>query len=205
MPHSTSPRSASLDHTLVAMPTSGQSDRAEALLSLAIALVDSALDVLLQHITSDAQLSRDSTLMPGGTIGKHLRHVIESYRAFLDPLLAATTATGSATSLQSQGDDQTLIINYDDIQPTNRRPIARSVKACRRALQQVRDDLETWGHRARSDPSGAGSGGEGLGVAGEVGVKRDHLAAMMDRRVRVLAITPTRQEMGSTIGREVSG
>lgn len=88
-----SPASASLNHTLVGpalspapalSPSSSPSphsspeqeqDRAEALLDMAIALVDSALDILYRHIRTDAQLRQDSVLLPGGSVGKHLRHV----------------------------------------------------------------------------------------------------------------------------------
>lgn len=50
-------------------------DRAEALLALSIALVDSALDLLHDHIKKDEQLAKSSKLMPGGSLGKHFRHV----------------------------------------------------------------------------------------------------------------------------------
>jgi hypothetical protein len=83
---------SSLNHTLVGpaapIPTAhakkgpngelileSEEDRAAALLDLAIALVDSALGILETHLTRDAQLKRDSVLMPGGSLGKHFRHV----------------------------------------------------------------------------------------------------------------------------------
>jgi hypothetical protein len=50
-------------------------DHALALLDLSIALVEAALDVLNQHIQTDQQLTKTSVLMPGGTVGKHFRHV----------------------------------------------------------------------------------------------------------------------------------
>lgn len=64
-----------LNHTLVPMPTRQHSDRAEALLTLSIALIDSALDILQHRVHTDEQLTRDSALLPGGTLGKHFRHV----------------------------------------------------------------------------------------------------------------------------------
>lgn len=64
-----------LNHTLVPMPTRQHSDRAEALLTLSIALIDSAVDILEHHVQTDEQLSKDSALLPGGTLGKHFRHV----------------------------------------------------------------------------------------------------------------------------------
>lgn len=50
-------------------------ERARALLDLSIALIDAALDVLEKHVKSDEQLRKESALMPGGTVGKHFRHV----------------------------------------------------------------------------------------------------------------------------------
>ncbi|WRT68961.1 uncharacterized protein IL334_005943 [Kwoniella shivajii] len=184
----------SLNHTLVAMPSRDQSDRAEALLSLSIALIDSSCDVLKSHITSDEQLTRQSTLMPGGTLGKHFRHVIESFRAFLLPL----SSSSSSSTI-------TLEIDYDSTNPSTRKPMARSVKPCLRALEQVRDDLISWGDQCRrSSLAGDSKPAEiGTGVAGEVGVRRNGLAEAMETKVNVVAITPTRQTMGSTIGREL--
>lgn len=71
----------SLNHTMAgatslpARDPAEDEDRAEALLALSIALIDSALDLLEQHIKRDNQLSKDSVLMPGGSLGKHFRHV----------------------------------------------------------------------------------------------------------------------------------
>ncbi|OCF31390.1 hypothetical protein I316_06995 [Kwoniella heveanensis BCC8398] len=196
--------SASLNHTLVAMPSRDQTDRAEALLSLSIALIESAIDILKVNVTTDEQLCRDSLLMPGGTIGKHLRHVIETFRAFLLPLYPPK---GSSSA-------EVLEINYDSIHPTARRPIARSVSSCLHALEEVRDELIHWGEACRSPTSSSisqsGNGKDVLrgeevagGVAGEVGVNRNGLAQAMEREVKVVAITPTRQQMGSTVGREL--
>ena len=85
-------RSSALNHTLVGpsapFPTSeaakgpngelllpDEEDRAAALVDLALALIDSAIDVLEKHIKRDEQLRKASVLMPGGSVGKHLRHV----------------------------------------------------------------------------------------------------------------------------------
>jgi len=76
---------ASLNHTLAGMstltdpsPPTDDTDRAQALLQLAISLIDSALDLLGNPIQEDEQLQHESVLMPGGTIGKHLRHVSQT-------------------------------------------------------------------------------------------------------------------------------
>ncbi|WVQ75393.1 hypothetical protein IAR50_005013 [Cryptococcus sp. DSM 104548] len=184
-----------LDHTLVPMPSRTHPDRAEALVSLSIALVDSAVDILERHISTDEELSRDSALLPGGTLGKHFRHVIESFRAFLLNLYDSPKPLSEIPE-----------INYDNILPITRRPIARSLPACRQAMRQVSKDLSSWSEICRRRGSSSeGGGGEGnpAGLGGQEGEKRDGLVDEMDRMVHVVAITPTKQEMGSTVGREL--
>jgi hypothetical protein len=99
-------------------------------------------------------------------------------------------------------------INYDAILPTSRRPLARSLEACTEAIHSIHDDLEAWGGGARARgtlPSASASNGEvpSIGVAGETGLNRG-LAGEMGRKVMVIALTPTKQVVGSTLGREVS-
>lgn len=57
------------------LSTSTEKETARALLELSIALIDSALDIVKDHLKDDKQLQHPSKLMPGGTPGKHLRHV----------------------------------------------------------------------------------------------------------------------------------
>lgn len=90
-----------------------------------------------------------------------------------------------------------LQVDYDAILPATRRPLARSLPACRKAMSQIRDDLESW--RARDGP---GARGVSDGVAGEVG--RSGLVGDMRREVKLVAVTPTKQEMKSSVGREAS-
>ncbi|KJE04739.1 hypothetical protein I311_01545 [Cryptococcus gattii NT-10] len=190
-----------LNHTLVPMPTRQHSECAEALLTLSIALVDSALDILQHHVHTDEQLARDSALLPGGTLGKHFRHVIETFRAFLLPLYPVPATPPHIPE-----------INYDAIVPSSRRPIARSLDACRAAMRQVGKDLSAWGEscrergrarRAATDAHEEKRQGEQRKSMHNAGGERDGLADEMERIVRVAAITPTKQEMGSTVGREL--
>lgn len=196
---------ASLNHTLIAggsssgsplnphLSTSEEEQHARALLELSIALVESALDILSATASSssaitDAQLTQPSELMPGGTIGKHFRHVIETFQAFLLPLVARPPGVGHA-----------VVMNYDAILPASRKPLARNVAACRKALAKIRDDLRTWGQRAGATVAAEKTGA--AGVSGEVGTRG--LAGEMRREVKLVAITPTRQEMRSSVGREL--
>lgn len=141
------------------------SDDARALLGFAIDLVDCGLDILRNHITSDAQLKHQSALIPGGTLGKHFRHVAETYDAFLSTLKGDPYGGPPA-------------IDYDAILPDTRKTTAGSLEACTTAMQRVRD---------------------GLVALGEV----EDLDGKFELTVDVVAITPARQEMKSTLGREV--
>jgi hypothetical protein len=175
-------------------------DRAEALLDLSISLIDQALDILNRHLKEDRQMTHSSKLMPGGSVGKHFRHVrlyislpssttknqvMEMFRALLVPLQPNSPSIPSGV----------LQVNYDAILPSSRRPLARSISSCRKAMQGIRDDLQAWKIRSSE------GGGVGEGVAGEVGL--GGLIGDMQREVLLIAVTPTEQEMKSSVGREV--
>ena len=177
---------------------SDPNDRAEALLDLSISLIDQALDILNRHLKEDRQMTHSSKLMPGGSVGKHFRHVrlytsfssmetnnqvMEMFRALLVPLQPNSPSIPSGV----------LQVNYDAILPSSRRPLARSITSCRKAMQAIRDDLQAWKTR--------GGGGVGEGVAGEVGL--GGLIGDLQREVLLIAVTPTEQEMKSSVGREV--
>ncbi|EJT46849.1 hypothetical protein A1Q2_01781 [Trichosporon asahii var. asahii CBS 8904] len=123
-------RSASLDHSLAgqarSQDPSSHRDGPHALIELSISLVDSAIDLVDEHLTNE-KLTHDSNLMPGGSLGKHLRHVEEAWAAFLSPF--------------SMEKSQPLVINYDAVLPDSRKEVARDVDACRNALNSVREGL----------------------------------------------------------------
>lgn len=130
--HSKRQRSASLDHSLAgragSQDAASHRDGPHALIELSIALVDSAIDLVDEHLTDD-KLTHDSNLIPGGSLGKHLRHVEEAWSAFLSPF--------SSDRPQSQPP----VINYDAVLPESRKEVARNVEACRNAFISVRDGL----------------------------------------------------------------
>lgn len=146
-------------------PMSDTPQPADYLVNLAIALIDSGLDILNQDNLSDDQLKYNSALIPGASLGRHFRHVSETYEAFNQ-------------SLRSDPYDA-LHINYDAIMPPSRKSIARSVEACREAMTKVR---------------------EGLVALHDC----EDLEAELEREVEVVALSPQRQELKSTLGREVS-
>ncbi|WWC73183.1 uncharacterized protein I206_107149 [Kwoniella pini CBS 10737] len=192
----------SLNHTLVSMPTKDQEDRAEALLELSISLIDSCLEVLKLNITKDEQLIRESNLMPGGTLGKHFRHVIESFNSFLLPLKTSTFS--STTTTTTKEEKENFEINYDNINQKSRYLISRSIKNCILSLEEIKNDLINWGEISRnSSNNNSNNVINGEGIAGEIGIKRSNLGNIMEKKINVIAITPTKQVMGSTIGREL--
>jgi hypothetical protein len=108
---------------------------------------------------------------------------MEMFRALLLPIQPNSPSIPSGT----------LEVNYDAILPATRRPLARSISSCTKAMQSIKDDLQAWQSRGR--------GGVGDGVAGEIGV--GGLIGDMQREVLLIAVTPTEQEMKSSVGREV--
>lgn len=62
---------------------SDPNDRAVALLDLSISLIDQALDILTRHLKDDRQMTHPSKLMPGGSVGKHFRHVRLSLQLYI--------------------------------------------------------------------------------------------------------------------------
>jgi len=113
---------------------------------------------------------------------------MEMFRALLLPLQPNSPSIPSGV----------LEVNYDAILPSTRRPLARSISSCKKTMQSIRHDLEAWQNRGIA--SGVG-GGVGEGVAGEIGV--GGLIGDMQREVLLIAVTPTEQEMKSSVGREV--
>ena len=102
--------------------------------------------------------------------------MIETFRAFVLPLHPQADALPPGP----------VEINYDAILPSTRRKVAKSLGACRKELASAREDLHTWGERCRTHDNAKG------------------LAEELSRNVVLVAITPTRQEMASSLGREVS-
>ena len=112
---------------------------------------------------------------------------METFQAFLHPFNSPTASTAPAP----------LHIDYDADLPRDRKPLARSISQCRRAMAAIREDLVRWGEQDRPSPGSAA----GEGVAGEIGITG--LAGEMRRGVEMVALTPTKQRMRSTVGREV--
>lgn len=104
----------SLNHTLAGisslrdLTTTSHEDSAHALLELAIALIDSAIDILDKHLMTDKQMQHESRLMPGGTPGKHFRHVSIPL-SYPSLLLSLTAMCLSMTAIRLSKNDEVFV------------------------------------------------------------------------------------------------
>ncbi|BEI92958.1 uncharacterized protein CcaverHIS019_0505860 [Cutaneotrichosporon cavernicola] len=155
-------RSPAIDH----LSHSQTSDDPLALVHTSLSLIDSGID-LLSHLSDDGQLTHASVLIPGGSVGKHFRHVAETF----DALLAALDPEYYGHTTCNHGGIPT--VDYDILLPPSRGAVARDLDTCRAAMGKVRAGLEAM-------------------TEGELG-----------REVDVLAVTPSRQCMRSTLAREL--
>lgn len=98
-------------------------------------------------------------------------------------LLTSNPPHSTSTAVKSRS----IEINYDAPLPKSRKSVAKSLPACRKAMRDVRDGLTSWRD------------------AGESGSLSDKgLSGQMQMGVTLIAVTPTRQVMQSSVGREVS-
>ncbi|GAA5836868.1 hypothetical protein JCM11251_005810 [Rhodosporidiobolus azoricus] len=150
--------------------------------------ISQALDLLRHTITTDEQLSRTSELSKGASVGKHLRHLADHYKAVLDALEAAerpstagtagpTNDTLSSSSSSDPSSLPPLRLNYD-----NRTRLVSAETSRSAAITQFEDLL------ARLERlTGGGKG----------------TAAAAEREVRLEAVTPVKVEVRSTFAREL--
>lgn len=111
------------------------------------------------------------------------------FQAFLLPLLPPPQAESSASS---QSPPKAMEIDYDAPLPSSRRSVARSLPSCRSAMKDVRKGLVEWGSSVHATSKDVKEGEKG------------GLAIEIQRRVRLVAVTPTKQVMESSVGREVN-
>jgi len=126
---------------------------------VSIAVLQQGVDVVNNVLTQDEQLVWGSKLLPGSTIGKHLRHA----RDYFDLLLACLSRP------------KPLELNYDirsrNVPMETSRPIAAS--ALEGTIQQLRH----------------------LQESGSTGI--------LEEQITLEAVTPFRQVMQTTVGREM--
>ncbi|KAF9270488.1 hypothetical protein L218DRAFT_952601 [Marasmius fiardii PR-910] len=89
-------------------------------------ILQQAVDVIDQFLTSDEQLSVDSKYLPGSTIGKHLRHANDHFRALIQVV-------------NSQSSDS-YTLDYDRTRSRNS-PMETSRAAARELLTETMQNL----------------------------------------------------------------
>lgn len=149
------------------------------LVNVAVTLLSQCIEFLDQGVT-DAQLSRESKLSPGATIGKHLRHLLDYYRPLANA--AHSTPEGQVLSFSkalSQNCPYTpILIRLESAYDKRSRntPAETSVSSAKNALSDLRKSL--------------------LDLPSTV---------KLARKVRLEATTPFLLTVDSTFGREVRG
>jgi hypothetical protein len=111
--------------SLIARPTmpSTDADQVHQLLDVGSKVLDQALDLLNNSLSSDDQLSISSKFLPGSTIGKHLRHARDHFELLLDCIAAPPP----------------YVLSYD-VRVRNT-PVETSLKAAREAIAETKKRL----------------------------------------------------------------
>ncbi|GAA5898849.1 hypothetical protein JCM6882_004013 [Rhodosporidiobolus microsporus] len=143
-----------------------------------------ALELLREVVVTDELLSRTSELSKGASVGKHLRHLADHYKALFDALEAAQSpadepSPSSSSSTPPPPTLPPLHLNYD-----NRSRNVSAEHSHSAAVSQF-EDLQR--RLARLTDEGKGGGG----------------AAAPEREVRLEAVTPVKVEVRSTFAREL--
>jgi len=98
----------------------------DTLLIASIAVLQQALDLINNTLTSDNHLVFQSTLIPKSTIGKHLRHALDHFNLLIQSI---------------SSDSQLPTLNYDTRQRNT--PVESSRAAARAAYEATISKLET--------------------------------------------------------------
>jgi len=133
------------------------------LIYTSVTIVQQALTLLNESISSDEQLVYQSRLLPGSTIGKQLRHAHAHFMLLLD-----------AVSPQGNGSEKAeWVVNYDVRQRNT--PMESETESAKEAMASLVDRLNSLRGRSLST----------------------------ENPIVVNAVTPDRQILQSSFGREV--
>ncbi|GAA6021880.1 hypothetical protein JCM10207_004530 [Rhodosporidiobolus poonsookiae] len=89
----------------IASAVGDASNPSEVLYLVAQVFLRQALDLLHSSVRTDDQLAATSRLSPGSSVGKHLRHLADHYKALLDALEGSATPSAPSSSSASTSSD----------------------------------------------------------------------------------------------------
>ncbi|KAH7104190.1 hypothetical protein BKA62DRAFT_693820 [Auriculariales sp. MPI-PUGE-AT-0066] len=107
------------------------------LLAVGSTVLGQALTLLANTVINEEQLTYTSKHIPGSTIGKHLRHVLDHYTLLLDAL--ETSHPEDSVELR----EEHLELNYDERKRNT--PVETSRDAAKKAYETIIARLEAFG------------------------------------------------------------
>ncbi|GAA6043743.1 hypothetical protein JCM8097_000507 [Rhodosporidiobolus ruineniae] len=149
-----------------------------------------AEQLLLETVTSDELLSTTSKLSPGSSVGKHLRHLADHYKALFDALEGADSTRSSSSSPTSS--------------PPAPPPTASPTASSPSTLSPLRLDYDQRTRNVAAEHSHAAA----LAQFRQLRQRLDRLTGQgkdvdPDREVRLEATTPVRVEVKTSFAREL--
>lgn len=198
--------------------TSSALEQYRLLRSVAIGLVDQAIDLLQHVVVSDALLSTVSDLVPGSTIGKHLRHLHDHFRILFDCALSGQTGDHKVLNYDTrernvpmESSHQTILEEFERLKqhylvdpesPLNLEPNGAESLFCEDNQEPPVLDRAS-SPSAQPNPSFSSSSSSSLQspLSGTNGISRprfDH-----DMALDLVAITPYRVGLKTTFNREL--
>ncbi|KAI7967165.1 hypothetical protein MJO29_000442 [Puccinia striiformis f. sp. tritici] len=171
---------------------SSQSEAAQEYLKLrtvAISLIDQAINLLENVVNSDTLLTTVSHLVPGSTIGKHLRHLHDHFRILFEAVNSHTTT------------NQDGLLNYDSrernvpMESSHHIILQEFIKLKLNYLADPLSRLNQLDQVDRAVEDGSGRGQEGFNISRQF---FDH-----DQGMKLEAITPYKVCLKTTFNREL--
>ncbi|PWN31844.1 uncharacterized protein FA14DRAFT_127674 [Meira miltonrushii] len=166
--HEAGPSSASVN-----LEATSREEARQTIVASLVQILDQPLAMLRDGTVGDQQMRAESRLIPGSTLGKHLRHVHDHYRVLLDSI--------ESSSKRNDGGDEGIDLDYD--KRTRVVPLETSAKSALQEFESTIDRIQRIFNRK-----------QGQDASWDV-----HL----DRHVRLSATTPAEIELSSSLGREL--
>lgn len=159
--------------TSVNLDSISREEARQTIVASLVQILEQPLGMLRDGTVGDQQMRAESRLIPGSSLGKHLRHVHDHYRVLLDSL----------ESSKRKGDDVAIELDYD--KRTRVVPLETSAKSALQEFELTIDRIQ----RIFDDGKRGGQDGS--------------WDAHLDRPIRLTATTPAEIELGTSLGREM--